>query len=408
MKRKSLFTFGSVLVATALIGGTLAATAWAVTDNANPFGIRITPNSTLPDVGGNDIVTLEWGASKTLADVTGLAIGQEKAAGVVTVKATTGKSESFNGALTVTLTTPATGADRLIDYLTVDVYSGTAKPEVANPPTFLSVPYTESTTTYYTKTVDKEVTSGTEYSFAFYVSLKSSVNPTIYNAIKSQIVTVTVDWGKGSDVQEVTSSTIYYKNVNNWANVKLYAWNDGGKAAVEWPGVAMTLVDATSKIYSAELESGYSNVLFNNGLSGDDERKTGDLVYSTSKPYYDGDSWEDAPELTPVTEPDYYVVGDVMGWDTAAANKLTKGTYVIDVDPSEAEVLVTYTYKSTQYTFSSTNQALKVLSSTNVWYGHNGSTDDANFVMEGAGKYTFYFNPDFDLNAIHAQWEALE
>lgn len=57
---------------------------------------------------------------------------------------------------------------------------------------------------------------------------------------------------------------VYFKNTENWSNVKIYYWQDGSPS-VEWPGVSM--VDEGNDLFSYNLPKGYENakVIFNNG-----------------------------------------------------------------------------------------------------------------------------------------------
>ncbi len=73
--------------------------------------------------------------------------------------------------------------------------------------------------------------------------------------------------------------TIYYYNKDSWANTHAYIW-DGGSGTNEraWPGEQMFIHQG--KVYKHDYvlsTVSYDKVIFNNGLSGGDERKTADL-----------------------------------------------------------------------------------------------------------------------------------
>ena len=373
MKKRGLLLALAALAGSALVGGTFA--AWAVTDNANPFGVAISP-STL-DVGDTKTVTLDWGEAAEGdtalqgSTIDNLSMGQEKGPYSVVLKATTTNNTAFTGSLTVGLTTTATGANKLIDYLTVTAYD--KKKTEQGYQLVLTVPDAQSN---YEVSINLQVTgSKTLY---FYFSLDAAITPVIYNAIKNDIVTLTLDWNKapsGTDNQTYVESVTYYFNKpSDWGAPKAYAWKAStGKANGDYPGAAMTLFDGT--IYSVALDNEYDHVIFTDGT---DAHKTADLTLTPATPYWNGSAWAAAP----TTETEYNLVGDFNNWTAAAANKMTK----------LAEPHNGYTYVI-QNVVVGAGDGLKVLSSTNVWYGHEG-TGSGNLVIETAGTYNFYFNPN--------------
>ena len=62
---------------------------------------------------------------------------------------------------------------------------------------------------------------------------------------------------------------IYFTNSGNWSKVNIYAWNDAGTQAGEWPGTAMTKT-ADGK-YTFTLSGEAENVIFNNGTDQTDD-----------------------------------------------------------------------------------------------------------------------------------------
>ncbi len=76
------------------------------------------------------------------------------------------------------------------------------------------------------------------------------------------------------------SQKIGFFNSDGWASVKAHYWKDGVGGGTEWPGDAMAAVGETG-VYTMDIDpASYDRVVFNNGLSGGDERKTGDLNIS--------------------------------------------------------------------------------------------------------------------------------
>ena len=369
MKGKSVFLLGSVIAAGLLVGGTFA--AWAVTDNANPFSVQITPGTL--DVGSDKSVTLDWG-SKGLVNIENLAMGEEKGPYEVGLVATTSDASAFTGSLSVAMATTATGENKLIDYLHVNVYADAAKSAAA----ILTVPDGSAN---YTVAEDIEVTSGVEKKVYFFISLDNGLTPVLYNAIKDDVVTLTIDWNKGSAIQVVDSYTYYFNNTASWADVYAYAWKEAdGSTNAAWPGVKMN--QAKGSIYSLAIGAQFDHVIFNNGVGGEGNQ-TGDLELDHATPYRNGDSWAAAPELN--AEVDYYLIGDHSGWALAPEFKLVA---------SEGEVDgFAYTYKIENVEIAA-NGKLKIVSTENVWYGEssieNGSPD---MVIGEANHYDFFFNP---------------
>ena len=370
MKKSLLFLLVSAAAGAALIGGTFA--AWAVTDNADPFSVKITPGTL--DVGDTKSVTLEWG-SKELINIEQLGMGEEKGPYKVGLKATTSDASAFTGSLEVKLETEATGTEKLIDYLHVNVYDK-AKTE-AEAAVLLTVPDASEN---YTVKKDIVVTSGTVKDVFFYISLDSGISPLVYESIKSDVVTLTVDWNKGSAIEEVTSQTVYFNNSENWSDVYVYAWKSAdGAMNAAWPGVKMS--QAKGAVYTAAIDVGFDKVIFNNGNGA----QTDDLALpevSANTPYYTGSTWVAAPDLS--AESLYYLVGTMNEWQTDAAYLLTED------DSKEG-----YTYSIKNLNIAA-NSDLKIVDpTTNTWYGENSTEGGApNFHIGEANHYDFYFNPE--------------
>ena len=381
MKGKSLFFLGSVVAAALLVGGTFA--AWAVTDNADPFQVQITPGTL--DVGSDKSVTLDWG-SKGLVNIENLAMGEEKGPYAVGLVATTSDASAFTGSLSVKMETTATASDKLIDYLHVRVYDDAVKTNAA----ILEVPDGSAN---YTVAKDIEVTSGVEKKVYFFVSLDNGLTPVLFNAIKDDVVTLTIDWNKGSAIQVVESYTYYFNNTASWSDVYAYAWKEAdGSTNAAWPGVKMN--QAKGNIYSLAIGVDFDKVIFNDGGSN----QTADLSLDHATPYRNGEDWEAAPDLS--AEVEYFLVGTHSEWATAEGYKLVVAEGSIDTDNNEETPEFAYTYKIENVEIAAGGE-LKVVSTENVWYGESSHENGCpNIVIGEANHYDFFFNPTLN-NGLH-------
>ena len=380
MKRKSIFLLGTILAGAALVGGTFA--AWAVTDNASPFNVTITPGTI--ETGDTKYVTLEYG-TKELVNVEGLGVGDTVGPYRLGIKATTGGEQSFNkGEVDLSITGAAN--ETLINFITVEVKVDEEVEEVMQRVTKVTLNGNAKTGKYY-----PTLLSGTEQILYFYFSLSSDARSS-YETIKDQSITMTVDWNLKEGEATVSSTKLYFNNKDGWDNVHAYAFNPGESAP--YPGPQMTLVKAP--IWSIEVDNTYTQIVFNNGIKGDGELKTNDLTINRNSPYFDYSNttatsddarWTDAPVVT--SDTNYYLVGVNDNWTMQAANKLTKletpvngYTYVLE------DVAINY------------NDKVKILSTENVWYGESSYSDAPNYVIsDGGGIYDIYFNPDKNTSA---------
>ena len=357
MKRKSIFLLGAILAGSALVGGTFA--AWAVTDNASRIDVKITPGTV--STADTDFVTLEWG-TKELINVENLEAGQTVGPFKVGLKATTGDGEAFSkGQLEVGLAT-GESTDTLINYVTVQVKDeDDAVIATLNKDTlsYKGVPYSS-------------ITSGGEKLVKFYVTLDLSARE-VYSTIKTQELTLSVDWNIKDGTDIATSTDIYFTKPNSqWGNdIYVYAFGAKGEENA-WPGTLMTKVEGKN-VYIGKVSAGYTSVVFNDG---DDGHQTDDLSYSVSKPYFNGTEWTDAPDLTAETK--YYLVGTYTNWTLNGAIELTAGKKFGDWDLGTDAIAVT------------AGAEFKVIDTDNNWYWKAGSND--NLVIGEAGNYKFGFS----------------
>ena len=294
MKRKSIILLSSILAGSLLVGGAFA--VYAVTDNADPLGINVTPGNL--DEDKTQYVTLNWGKSTGLAGVGQLEVGENRKVGVVGLQST----QKYSGVFTLTIEDTTTAekpndAAALFDYLNVYVYDGDydlVVPEGGQPTDEKTALPWDGVSPKATITKDTETTviSGTpartvkKLSFniegstsengrplSIFVNLDDSASP-IYNQITKDKVYLEVDWAP-QEGDEVTEHVVYYVNsATHWENVYAYAWA-GAKVNGAWPGVKM--VKLYDDVYQLNIPLGMEKIIFNNGLSGDDERKTADI-----------------------------------------------------------------------------------------------------------------------------------
>ena len=124
--------------------------------------------------------------------------------------------------------------------------------------------------------------------------------------------TITLSYTTGGSSSGSSTRTVYFDNSSkNWSKVNIYAWSDAtGNYTGEWPGTAMTSIG--SKIYSYEVPTAATKVIFNNGSS-----QTNDLFIPTDgRNLYNGSSWSvysgnSGSDPEPTTE--YYLFGYING-----------------------------------------------------------------------------------------------
>ena len=106
-----------------------------------------------------------------------------------------------------------------------------------------------------------------------------------------------------------TTKTIYFNNASkNWSKVNIYAWSDStGEYTGGWPGSAMKSIG--NNIYSYEVPTGATKVIFNNGSS-----QTSDMAIPTDgKNMCNGTSWSVYGEVVEPEITDYYLFGYING-----------------------------------------------------------------------------------------------
>ena len=407
MKGKKFLALASIFAGVAMVGTTFA--LWAVTDNADPFNVKISPGSIESDTSTKR-VTLSYG-DRVYTNVGEIVNGTKRLAATVELKAEWDVDTtyaSFTGQFSVELETANTAATKLIDYL--NVYVESTAPTVADgvvtsatPGAVGSLPYSEST---HKATFNvalnapvAKVATKTVYVIVEYRSASAAVIDTL----STDSVTMTLDWNKaGSDV--VNSYTIYY--AGSVTDPRVYAWNQTNtKINGSWPGVKMTQV--RSGLYSYELDTAYYGFVIANGANEEKITGTDDVIVSTWKTtYYDHDNncfisgtgWTGVP-----AETKYYVVGsfNMSGKDWVLADE----RYVMTEGQTTGET------PETIYTLSGIELAkdteLKVYTNagTGAWYGDTDVStwddvkdnitvgEDNNVVIKAQGTYDIVFYP---------------
>lgn len=80
---------------------------------------------------------------------------------------------------------------------------------------------------------------------------------------------------------------VYFKNNDNWGEVKIYYWSDSNNQMTSWPGESMQSVG--NNVYKFELPEGATKIVFNNNNQGS---QTGDLNFEGANKIYDN-GWKD-------------------------------------------------------------------------------------------------------------------
>ncbi len=370
MKRKTIVLLSSIMASTLLVGGAFA--AFAVTDNADPFGINVTPGDL--DVDDTTYVTLKWGDSTGLTGIGNLKVGENRKAGIVSLKAT----PAYEGVFTLTLEDQTTASKettdaKLLDYLNVYVYAGNLNlgendvlPEAT--PTKSIVKATEKDSEgKKTLTFNAQGTpAGAEYSI--FVNLDSSANP-VFPQMQSDKVHIEVDWSPKSG-ELATGKVIYTALPSGWDSVYAYAWN-GEKTNAAWPGVQM--VHAYDNVYQISVPTDtMDKVIFNDN----DGHQTEDLAFTgydaNTAPYWNGTAWAAKPEKAETVD----VVCTVNGVAQELVDKIeqsdTQNNHVYELTLAKDAVVVFKEGLST-LTFA-------------------GGANE--YTATGAGKHTFYLSKD--------------
>lgn len=250
MKRKTTILLSSILAGSLLVGGAFA--AYAVTDKAGARVITVTPGTpVIPDKE----VELNWGDSSTHQEtISGLAANVLVRAAHVSLKA----SVDYTGKFSVALANKSEAHDgqNLIDNLEVYVYQGNVQLDDEG-----KIPTEAVKKGEITKTTEKEegiknwstlvpVTSTTSPDYSVFVRIV--VDDDKFGQLSNDQVTVTLDWGKGSEedyyVEDATPTTDpgYYLvgSFNNWGTFSEYKFETTGNPdELKVTGVTLAATD---------------------------------------------------------------------------------------------------------------------------------------------------------------------
>ena len=200
--------------------------------------------------------------------------------------------------------------------------------------------------------------------------------------------TITINSVSGSDLSYTLTANykymtrFYFHNAGGWSNVYAYMWKDGGTANAPYPGVDITSKTKTVACgtryyyeYDANSEN-WDKLIFCNGLSGDSERKTGDLTIdgNADKLFVYGGTWYDLSDHSVAVTTPYSYMGSVSGGGTAKAYGCSAE---ITATPAEG-----YRFDSWEVT-SGTASIANASSATTTVNASTDATIKANFTQSG-------------------------
>ena len=386
MKKKSIFLLASVAMSAALVGGTFA--SWAVTDNADPFSIKVSTGDVSTDT--TEYVTLEWGEQQSMSHVSNLALDTVRKAGVLDLRANTSSTTQTDGTLSYSMD----GGSHLLAKLQVKVYAGNLSATDGVIPASELSGKTPLAFVSGSKVIQVSKNVANLYTVA--VSLAETTAAELAEMSGEQ-VSITFDWGPGTDI--ATTTTLYATGFSG--TPKAYAWT-GSTQTADFPGVDMKEVVAGSGVYTVEIPAAMQNVIFSyDDNYGDDanRQQSGDLaiasVFTEGKNMFtfDGTSGEakgtfSVFDPSSVKVPTYYVVGDFSSpaWSALPANMMTVKSGKTDEFELSGLVL-------------SAGAKIKVFEQLhNMYYGCDSTWDncgftldsDHNLVVTAAGTYKIH------------------
>lgn len=407
MKGKKILTLASLAMGVAIVGATFA--AWAVTDNADPFGIKVSPGKVGPDQ--TQFVTLSYGSS-TFANVDNLEAGVARLAGSVLLKADTSDGTMFPYAvfdieLKDQSGTKPDGAAKLVDLLNVDVYdvaitkdpvTGAAViPDGAEP-----IGHIPTEDGKLKASVPVEIPHETGLPVYVVVSLDEDTDAKTLEDIAKDVVYLQMDLNKAESGDYTTASKLYINQaVGADESMYIYAWSDKNKNA-NWPGVEMEY-DAALEMWSYDLKTEFTNVIFSIEKEQGDQKVA---TWQTVDLLVDHAELATKPVFTPGVTPD--AEGKYTGsWGKLPDPDIVKGYYVVgdhigtgDFTPVKETLMTVDATNEKHYTKEMTFVAGEKIKVTNekrtVWYSSVTPWDDCGFtidefgnlVVTAAGTYT--------------------
>ena len=386
MKKKSLFLLASMLMAGGLVGGTFA--LWAVTDNADPFDIKVSTGSIVSDA--TKYLTLEWGDSTVIGNVSGLKQNEYRKASVLDLKYEHNEAQpdDINGVLTMQVT--ATGV--LAEKLHVEAYKGS--PVIPDTDGVISASdyaaaQSKKLTFVNNESTFQVTTASTLVTIVAY--LDSSTDAADMEEMTSLQATVTFDWDL-LESDKVEAHTIYASGFYGAPSV--YAWNASGKNG-NFPGIEMTPVTGKPGLYTAQVKTSYTKMIISGKLTSEGNRvQTDDIIISetitglvnwfaantVSNNKLTG-SWSELADGL------YFLVGkEFEDWKLP---EVQTTRYALELDETVYKATVTLGSGS----MAGENQGFKVYQPfSKTWYGVS-TTNTNNMTVESAGNYEVTFDP---------------
>ena len=403
MKKKGLLigTFGATVL---LAGGVFA--AYSITDNAGKIGIRISPDTIDQEAVGE--VVLAWGDKTQFTDLSGLTVGTPATKSVVVTADAKDDQEqqiAYTGSLEVELqdlSGKAANQKKLIDYLTVEVYTlqqdGETRNVLGKLGTYVPINETEKqtiTTETYSVSADDE---GERVYFE--VALDLSATPYMPQ-IRTDQVRLTVDWNRNNADAESGVKHVYIP-ANGWSAMYVYSHDGHGTEVEGFPGTQLS-IDPVTGLYAADLLNNMQYFIFSDGNGNqypgsDSAGMTRDSMAldTAGNIYFDWAQHKFTSQQPEVTF-DYYLVGEATDeWSMLAANGFV-------YDSVKSEYVATVTVEA--------NKEYKIRSlDGNDWRGYSnieepgqeqsgqsrdlvsiGATPaDNNFKFNAAGTYDIY------------------
>ena len=145
---------------------------------------------------------------------------------------------------------------------------------------------------------------GDEIAAVLFEKLKPELENPVQSLVEDKTLRATNHPDVTDDLELVLgtqeTSVVYVVNELEWEKVYAYVWCKVGDKEYEykpWPGIEMKSpksapafarikAESNDKIFAVEFPKGYDQILFNNGKSGGEEQKTGDLTWKESEPYF--------------------------------------------------------------------------------------------------------------------------
>jgi alpha-amylase len=176
-----------------------------------------------------------------------------------------------------------------------------------------------------------------------------------------------------------TTRTIYYNNSSTrWSNVYIYAWSGSDTPHTgSWPGAKMTKVSGESYIYSFEVPTDATNVIFSNGWFS----QTADLTLPTGKDMYSGGTW------TTYTAGSSGSTGSGTGTGSGSTTTTTTRTIYYDNSTTKWSNVYIYAWSgtSTNHTGSWPGTKMTLVSGESYVYSYEVPTDAVNVIFSDGG-----------------------